>query len=194
MDKNKKQQLKEGAATGSSSFVGAAAGVALGSLVMPDEAAAQETQPTHTPTTSTQPETPVQPEEPVQPTQVVTPDKPDMPTQPDNQIEVLHYETVNNPDGSQADVAVVSVGGETAVVVDIDQDGTADVLAADLNHNNQLEENEIVDLSENPIPMQPLAEAAGAGMAQPEPDAPLLADNGPAPDYVNNANVGDYMA
>lgn len=185
MEKEKKQQLKEGVASGSSTFVGAVAGVTLGTLVTPDEAAAQETTESHI---TTAPETPTQPEEPAQPEK---PTQPEPAPQPEPSIEVLHYETVSNPDGSQSDVAVVSIDGETAVVVDIDQDGTADVLAADLNHNNQLEENELVDLSANPIPMQPLAEAAGT---HPDPNTLLMADNEPLPDYVNDAPAGDYMA
>lgn len=44
MEKTKKQQLKENAATGAASFAGAAAGVVAGTFVMPDEATAQPSQ------------------------------------------------------------------------------------------------------------------------------------------------------
>ena len=44
MEKTKKQQLKENAATGAASLAGTAAGVVVGTFVKPEEAAAQEPQ------------------------------------------------------------------------------------------------------------------------------------------------------
>ena len=111
-------------------------------------------------------------------------------------IEVLDYRTVSSADGSQSDVAVMSIDGETVTLTDVDQNGYADLLATDFNHNGQVEENEVVDITGSHIQMQPLADAAGNNVAQAEqldPNGHQYAD-GQIPDYINDANVGDYMA
>ena len=217
MEKNKKQQLKENAASGASSFAGTAAGVVVGSFAMPNEAAAQEVQENETTTTEAEDTTATDTQQSTAQEQSVEAQTPEPKptavsassntattqqnqqsqpaTQQETEVEVIDYQTVENPDGTQSDIAVVSVNGETVLLADVDQDGTADVLAADFNHNNQLEENEIVEITDNPIQMQPLADAVGSNPAQPNANANLVADNsGEMPDYVNNANVGDYMA
>lgn len=113
-------------------------------------------------------------------------------------IEVLDYHTVDSADGSQSDVAVMSIDGETVTLTDVNQNGYADLLATDFNHNGQVEENEVVDITGAHIEMQPLADAAGGSVAQAEqldPNGQQYVDSdGQIPDYINDANVGDYMA
>lgn len=122
---------------------------------------------------------------------------------------MLGYQTIAATDGSQSDVAVVSVDGETAIYVDIDQNGTADILVADVNHNNQLEGDEIIDITGHQMPMPHPAETGSTNTtgttdttntgitpsATTGHDDNLIANNSDQlPDYVNDANVGDYMA
>ena len=103
-------------------------------------------------------------------------------TAPD--MELLAFERVEDEKGNQMDMAAVSVGGEHALLVDADLDGQADVLIADLNGDGQITEDELVDLAQN-----------GIDIAMPDADSDmLLADNSMDDDYINNADVDDYMA
>ena len=103
---------------------------------------------------------------------------------PQVEPEVLAYETVSGADGSQMDVAVVSVGGQELGVYDVNQDGTADLMVADENNNQQIEENEIHDISSENVSMQALHDDY---MAQNDPSMQ-------GPDYINDGNVDNYMA
>lgn len=103
---------------------------------------------------------------------------------PQVEPEVLAYETVSGADGSQMDVAVVSVGGQEFGVYDVNQDGTADLMVADENNNQQIEENEIHDISSENVSMQALHDD-------------YIAQNDPSmqdPDYINDGNVDNYLA
>lgn len=216
MEKKENSQLKSNVISGISSTAGAVAGVVGGSMVtaevnaaeMPEVTAEEQevevvsAEPSRTSGNQShheeqpaveQPE-PVNPEpvtpEPVNP----EPQKPD-PVAPEpslvtpepidgDEIQVLSYDTITDNDGNEMDVAVVSASGQEIIIADVDQNGTADLMASDLNSNGQLEENEIVDVSEDNIAMQPLEEAANDDMIAQTDDI----------DYVNNADVNDYMA
>lgn len=99
-----------------------------------------------------------------------------------NEIEVLSFDTVTDNAGNQIDVAVVSASGQEIIIADVNQDGTADLMASDRNNNGQLEEDEIIDVSGEDIAMQPFEDAM---------DDDLWAQNDDI-DYVNDANVDDY--
>ena len=60
-------------------------------------------------------------------------------------------------------------------------------MASDLNNNNQLDEGEIVDISDQNVEMQPLQDAANMGGN----DMIVQAND---VDYINDANVDEYMA
>lgn len=98
-------------------------------------------------------------------------------------VEVLSYETVSNENGGQLDIAVVSVDGKEMGVYDINQDGTADLLAVDANNNQRIEDNEIHDISSEGLSMQYLHDE-------------YIAQNDPSelgPDYINDGDVHNYM-
>ncbi|MCM1111340.1 MAG: hypothetical protein NC336_09035 [Clostridium sp.] len=190
MKKETKNAIKENLATGASTAAGATAGVVIGAVLTPEEAAAQEVPTPDKP----QPERPSQPmtEEPKhEETQ-----KPDNHNQNGNgqngggngqepEVEVLGYDRITNEDGSQMDVAVVSVDGNEVGFIDVDLDGSADVIFCDVNQNGVIEEGEYEIIPDDSIAMQPLADAAGF--------TPLYAQND-MPDYVNDADVDTYMA
>ena len=54
------------------------------------------------------------------------------------------------------EAAVITDGQEVAAVVDVDGNGTADALLADMNHNQQIDEGEVYDISEQNISMDTL--------------------------------------
>jgi hypothetical protein len=85
------------------------------------------------------------------------------------------------------DVAVINAEGQPVLIVDADQNGYADVMASDMNNNGQLDEGEMVDISDEHIAMQPLHDAVYMGGED------SIAQNND-PDYINDANVDDYIA
>ncbi|MBO6253797.1 MAG: hypothetical protein J6O49_09145, partial [Bacteroidaceae bacterium] len=143
---------------------------------------APEPEPTPEPTPEPEPEPRPEPEPEPEPDPEPVPEP-----EPEPEIEVISYETVTTEDGGQMDVAVVSANGQAVMIADVNQDGVADVMASDLNNNGQLDEGEIVDVSGQNIAMQPLQEAANAGTEN------LYAQTNDV-DYINDANVDDYMA
>lgn len=216
-EKKKTSEVKSNVISGMSSTVGAAAGVVSGSVisskvnaaeipVTPEEeqevevVSSQPSRPSgntthHNPTPAPEPApepTPAPTPEPdprpePEPTPEPNPVIPEPEPTPDPEIEVVSYETVTNEDGSQIDVAVVNAQGQTVMIADVDQNGFADVMASDLNNNGQLDNGEIVDISDQNIAMQPLQEAANMGGND------MIAQNNDV-DYINDANVDDYIA
>lgn len=166
---------------GASSSIGAAIGVAAGSMAQTAFA--------------TEPVT----EGPVQPPHTDTPATPIMPgnsnDEPHNEdtISVVSYETVTCEDGSQMDIAGVIVNGQETLVVDIDRDGIADAMVADMDNNGIITDNEVINIEEAGIRMEGLSMATTQATGVNE-DATLLADNDPIPDYINDADVTGYMA
>lgn len=117
----------------------------------------------------------------------------------DPEVVVLGSEVVTADDGSQAEIAAVSVNGQSVVFADTTMDGYANIAATDVNGNGQIDDNEIVDVSDQGISMQPFR--GGAGMvdtASSDANTPAQPDNTLAstdePDYTNDANVDDFMA
>ena len=201
-EEKKTSEVKSNVILGMSSTVGAAAGVVAGSIISSEVNAAEipvtpeeeqevevvSSQPSrtsgntthHNPTPAPEPTPEPTPEPDPRPEPEPTPD-------PDPEIEVVSYETVANEDGSQIDVAVVNAQGQTVMIADVDQNGFADVMASDLNNNGQLDDGEIVDISDQNIAMQPLQEATNMGGND------MFAQNNDV-DYINDANVDDYIA
>lgn len=107
------------------------------------------------------------------------------PVEPEEpEVEVLAYETISNDDGSQMDLAVIAIDGQEMGIYDVNQDGTADLMAIDANNNQQLEENEILDISAEGVSMQALHEE-------------YIAQNDPSmegPDYINDGDIEGFIA
>ena len=202
MKEKKTSDVKSNVISGMSSTVGAAAGVVAGSIISSEVNAAEipatpeEEQdvevvssqpsntggstPSHNPTSHPTPQPATEPNPTPEPTPASEP-------RPESEIEVVSYETVTNEDGSQMDVAVVNAQGQAVMIADVDQNGVADIMASDLNYNGQLDNGEIVDVSDQNIAMQPLQDAANMNGNN------MVAQTG-EPDYINDANVDDYIA
>ena len=207
MKEKKTCDMKSNVISGMSSTVGAAVGVVAGSIISSEVNAAEipaaeipvtpeEEQdvevvssqpsktggstPSHNPTSHPTPQPATEPNPTPEPTPASEP-------RPESEIEVVSYETVTNEDGSQMDVAVVNAQGQAVMIADVDQNGLADIMASDLNYNGQLDNGEIVDVSDQNIAMQPLQDAANMNGNN------MVAQTG-EPDYINDANVDDYIA
>ena len=83
------------------------------------------------------------------------------------------------------DVAVVSMNGEPRILIDTDQNGEVNIIAADVNNNGELDEGEMVDVSEAHIPMPTQDDVNDNMMAQ--------TDDG-MQDYSNDADTTIYEA
>ena len=207
MKEKKTSDMKSNVISGMSSTVGAAVGVVAGSIISSEVNAAEipgaeipvtpeEEQdvevvssqpsktggstPSHNPTSHPTTGPATEPNPTPEPTPASEP-------RPESEIEVVSYETVTNEDGSQIDVAVVNAQGQAVMIADVDQNGVADIMASDLNYNGQLDNGEIVDVSDQNIAMQPLQDAANMNGNN------MVAQTG-EPDYINDANVDDYIA
>ena len=153
---------------GASSSIGAAIGVAAGSMAQTAFATEPVTeglvQPPHTDTPTVTSEVPLT-NEPIAPQKPDTPATPIMPgnsnDEPHNEdtISVVSYETVTCEDGSQMDIAGVIVNGQETLVVDIDRDGIADAMVADMDNNGIITDNEVINIEEAGIRMEGLSMA-----------------------------------
>lgn len=182
MKKETKSNMKSDVAASLSSAVGATIGMIIGNAVSAEVNASEVLVP------PTPGQTPVKPDppkpEPIKPEPVKPePPKPE-PPQREPEIEVITYETMTNEDGSQMDVAIVSVDGQRVAFIDGNMDGIADVYVMDANGNGALEESEFIPLEEQNLTMALLQEAVDMGDS-------MLAQND---DYVNDADVDDFMA
>ncbi len=194
----KNEKLKENLATGASTAMGAAVGVIAGSAV------AQAASATENPET-------VEAEVVEEPTVVHVehhdyhdaPAQSEQQTDVDNhlqaqpvgpepigepQVRVLSDDVVLTEDGP-SEVALVEVDGQPILVADMNMDGEANLMAADLNENGMLDEGEVIDVTDQHIQMAQFHDPAQAGM-----DQYLASNDGIDPDFVNDANVDDYLA
>ena len=212
MKEKKTSDVKSNVISGMSSTVGAAVGVVAGSIISSEVNAAEipvtpeeeqdvevvssqpsktgESTPSHNQTSHPIPQPATEPHSTPQPATEPNPTPEPTPAsepRPESEIEVVSYETVTNEDGSQMDVAVVNAQGQAVMIADVDQNGLADIMASDLNYNGQLDNGEIVDVSDQNIAMQPLQDAANMNGNN------MVAQTG-EPDYINDANVDDYIA
>ena len=68
-------------------------------------------------------------------------------TPDDEEVQVLGV-TETDLNGQQVTVGVLGVGEERMAVIDVDQDGTFDIAVSDMNHNGEIEDNEMKDISD----------------------------------------------
>lgn len=189
MKKEIKSNVKAEVATGLSSSVGATIGMIIGSAISAEVNAMEVPEPTPVPTPNPAPSKPEPSKpEPVKPEppkpEPVKPEPPKPEPQPEPEVEVLGYETIQNNDGSLMDVALVRVDGQEVAFIDGDMDGMADVYVLDMNGNGTLEEEEFIPIRDQSLAMAPLREAVYG-------QEPLVVQDD---DYINNADVDDFMA
>lgn len=116
----------------------------------------------------------------------------------DSDITVLSYETVTAEDGSQVDIASVSVDGTNIVLADTTMDGYANIAGMDMNGDGQIDEDELVDVSGQGVAMQSLKDSASQMVDVSSSGSPTQPDDFMAsndePDYINDGDVDAFMA
>lgn len=100
-------------------------------------------------------------------------------------IKVLGVEAVTDVQGNPITVAGVEIEGQAALLVDVDNDSTMDIIAVDENNDGQISRNEIYDFSEANVSVNDLQQH----MVMQQNPNDLLACNDGMPDYVNDADV-----
>lgn len=115
------------------------------------------------------------------------------PTMPNDGVPEVEVLGVVYDYGSGTNIAGLTMDGQNVALVDIDGDGIFDIAASDLDHNGELSEDEIVDLSQGEdisvIDLLPDAQGGGADYTAGEtPDDPI--DDG---DINSNVDDGSGM-
>lgn len=107
----------------------------------------------------------------------------DVVIEPEVEVRVLDVTKVDlDGDGEAENAALLDINGNEVVIIDTDNDNVADVAVCDINDNEQLDEDEIADISGEGI-MMPTEADIDDGMV-------AMVDD--TPDYVNDADTGLY--
>ena len=77
----------------------------------------------------------------------------------DAEVHVLGIAVQDNAQGGMETIAGMQIGEETAIVVDVETDGTIDIMGVDRNNSGDIEQNEWQDVSEAKISTGELVEA-----------------------------------
>lgn len=107
-----------------------------------------------------------------------------------NEVQVLGVYEAQGENGQTMQAAVLTNGEDVAAVVDVDGDGVADVLVVDENHNRQIDEGEVYDLSDDHVQMADYQQLYLAQQEQAQQEQGTLAYNASdeQPDYCNDAD------
>lgn len=180
-----KKKLKDAAINGTSSAVGAAAGFVATSAIAQDSHTEESTFPTTSEAVETPGQDYLEGQEPEQSKlePAIEEEHIEEGTVED-QLEVLGVETVTLEDGIQVDVAHLQRGDTEAVVVDIDRDGSGDLLMVDTNHNGQVDEGEVLDVRGEGFDMAAYAEAVPQSEVQVVDAGTITMDDGSQVDAV----------
>ena len=63
-----------------------------------------------------------------------------------NEVRIVGYENIEVVDGHSVLMQELDVDGQRVALIDVDKDGVADLAMTDLNHNNEMDEGEVIDL------------------------------------------------
>lgn len=106
------------------------------------------------------------------------------------EVQVLGVYETQGENGQIMQAAMLTNGEEVAAVVDLDSDGVADVLLVDENHNQQIDEGEVYDLSNDNVQMSVYQDAYQAQQhAQQENETFAYNANEDQQDYDNDADL-----
>ncbi len=114
----------------------------------------------------------------------------------DPNVVLIDVETDVEIDGNTVDVATIDLEGGVAFMVDANQDGEANFIVPDVNQNSQLDTEDIEVASAADV----IIDVTDQGMAMPEPidvvddSAIAMNDDMEMDDYINDANVDDFIA
>lgn len=101
-------------------------------------------------------------------------------------VRILGVYEETTEEGVHEEYAVLTNGSEVAVVADLTGDGQANVLGVDADHSGSLEENEIIDISDQNIQMSDYEQAYIAQQQMEQEQQETFAYNADNQDDYNN--------
>ncbi len=101
------------------------------------------------------------------------------------EVTVLGVEAVVDEQGNPMTAAVVEMDGQQALLLDVDNSGTMDVIIADFNGDGEITQDEMADFSGANVTVDDLQ----AHMMADQQDQSYMACNDDMPDYMNDADV-----
>lgn len=107
----------------------------------------------------------------------------------ENEVKVLGVEEIYDENGNPMTVAATEMEGHEVLLVDVDHDGTVDVIMSDVNGDGQISADEIADVSDAGIHVSDLQQNMAANE-----EGMLLAHHDGLPDYMPDADVHTYLA
>lgn len=106
----------------------------------------------------------------------------------DEGVRILGVEAVMDSDGNPMIVAGIEIDGEQALLVDVDNDGTMDVIMIDKNGNHHIDWNEMYDISDAQISTDVLMQTTE------EPhDSHLFFTNDSGSDYMGDTDSNVFV-
>ena len=102
------------------------------------------------------------------------------------EVKVIVVNNDVSVDGGTVDVAAIEINDEPVVLVDVTQNGEVDIAMADVNHNGQIEEDEVRDVAEAHIPMPSANDVYGQDMTMTSQSPDAL------PDYSDDSDITLY--
>ena len=98
-------------------------------------------------------------------------------------VQVIAVESNLDMDGQNVDVALVTVGGNNGLMIDVTQNGEVDLVSVDVNHDGNFSQNETTVVTDAHLPM-PTADDIIVNNG--------IVDNGELPDYSNDNDITMY--
>lgn len=98
-------------------------------------------------------------------------------------IENVNVETVTDENGNPVTVAYAKVNGYDSLFFDVDNDGSVDVMAVDVNKDGQITDNEVAPVPKGELAISDFIEEPSAGRGGPaefdysETSSPLIEDS-----------------
>jgi len=124
-------------------------------------------------------------------TQTQSPNK-DEEDSPD--VEIIGVEHANIDGEHDSIIGTASINGQAVYFIDVDgEDNEFELMVSDTNGNNQVDEGEVVDISEQHMSVshfEQLAQAEQSNHNESETSVQYYANNEDLPDYVNDADPG----
>lgn len=124
-------------------------------------------------------------------TQAQSPNKDEEET-PD--VEIIGVEHANIDGEHDSIIGTASINGQAVYFIDVDgEDNEFELMVSDTNGNNQVDEGEVVDISEQHMSVshfEQLAQAEQSNHNESETPVQYYANNEDLPDYVNDADPG----
>lgn len=106
----------------------------------------------------------------------------------EDEVQIVGVNDAIMEDGSVVTIAQMDIHGEEVFVVDVDHDGTFDMMTVDLNGDGIISANEVCDIQDQGLSVADLQQH----MDVQDPNSNFLADND-LPDYMNDADTHGFV-